>query len=163
MVGTYGSISAPLLCRLPLPALRRCQCLCDSLTQSHKCLAPGASNRTFTARRVPWATGLRSFVLNPLSLVASPSRARRPAVPLALHAGPPPNGSSRPDVAGLEGVLRDEPRAVTALAPAPRGCLLAATDTLGRVLLVDGAALGVLRMWKVRVLRGAAMETLLHC
>lgn len=38
------------------------------------------------------------------------------------------------------------------LCPAPRGCLVAAVDCLGRVLLVEavGGALQVTRMWKVR-------------
>ncbi len=46
--------------------------------------------------------------------------------------------------------LRDDARVVIALAPAPRGALLAAADSLGRVMLVDAANMRLVRMWKVR-------------
>lgn len=55
----------------------------------------------------------------------------------------------------------DDPRVVTELVPAPVGALVATADALGRVSLVDGAALLLLRMWKVRALlgrRGAAAK-----
>ena len=47
--------------------------------------------------------------------------------------------------------LRDDGRAVERLFPAPRGALMAAVDGLGRVLLLEGSNLGLLRMWKVCV------------
>ena len=45
--------------------------------------------------------------------------------------------------------LRDDGRAAERLIPAPRGSLLAAVDGLGRVMLLEGSNLGLLRMWKV--------------
>ena len=47
--------------------------------------------------------------------------------------------------------LRDEGRAVSRLCPSPWGTLVAAVDGLGRVLLVDGANVTLIRMWKVRL------------
>eukprot|EP00891_Asterochloris_glomerata_P000897 jgi/Astpho2/897/fgenesh1_pg.00016_%23_99_t len=44
--------------------------------------------------------------------------------------------------------LQDPPRRVHHLLVAPRGCLAAASDALGRVLLVDVASLTVIRVWK---------------
>lgn len=44
--------------------------------------------------------------------------------------------------------LRDNKRHVHHLVPAPRGCLAAAADSLGRVLLMDTHKAMVLRIWK---------------
>ena len=68
-------------------------------------------------------------------------------------------GAAAPSYADLQGApkpepslawrpLRDDARALGALVPAPAGALLAAPDALGRVLLVDGARMAALRMWK---------------
>lgn len=56
----------------------------------------------------------------------------------------------KPEAALPWRALRDDARALGRLAPAPAGALVAAADNLGRVLLVDGATMVVLRMWKVR-------------
>ena len=48
--------------------------------------------------------------------------------------------------------LRDEGRAVSTLCPSPRGALVAAVDGLGRVLLVDGANVTIIRIWKVTMI-----------
>lgn len=50
--------------------------------------------------------------------------------------------------------LRDDSRRLGPLCPSPVGGLLAAADALGRVLLVNGANMTVLRMWKVGVRSG---------
>lgn len=45
--------------------------------------------------------------------------------------------------------LRDDERVLEALVPAPVGALLVAPDNLGRVLLLDGADMVAVRIWKV--------------
>ena len=54
-----------------------------------------------------------------------------------------------PELAAPGLALRDEGWSVMRLAPAPRGALVAAVDGLGRVLLLEGAHMALVRMWKV--------------
>lgn len=60
-----------------------------------------------------------------------------------------PSAPQRAEAATLGLCLRDEKRGLLCLEPAPRGPLLAAVDTLGRLLLLDGARTAVVRLWKV--------------
>lgn len=92
----------------------------------------------------PGVRSLTSWVAGP----ASESR-RGAAVPTYDLAGAPKLEASLP-----WRQLQDDARRLGALAPAPAGALLAAADNLGRVLLVDGATMVVLRMWKVGRERG---------
>ncbi len=69
--------------------------------------------------------------------------------PLAVHAEPS-HGAQQHGGAAPAGAWHDAPRVLRALLPAPRGGLVAACDSLGRVLLLDGTKLTLLRMWKVR-------------
>jgi hypothetical protein len=93
-------------------------------------------------------SGVRSFLLT--NLLGDGPLPLPPPVPThdGLADAPAP-ATARPTRS-----LRDDGRKVQRLAPAPRGALLAAADALGRVLLVDAAAATLLRIWKVRAVRG---------
>lgn len=56
----------------------------------------------------------------------------------------------KPEPLNLTKQLRDDDRVLEGLVPAPVGALLVAPDNLGRVLLVDGASMAAVRIWKVR-------------
>lgn len=56
----------------------------------------------------------------------------------------------KPDPLNLTKQLRDDDRVLEALVPAPVGALLVAPDNLGRVLLMDGAGMVAVRIWKVQ-------------
>jgi hypothetical protein len=55
----------------------------------------------------------------------------------------------KPEPLTLTKQLRDDERVLDALVPAPVGTLLVAPDNLGRVLLLDGADMVAVRIWKV--------------
>lgn len=55
----------------------------------------------------------------------------------------------KPEPLTLTKQLRDDERVLEALVPAPVGALLVAPDNLGRVLLMDGADMVAVRIWKV--------------
>jgi hypothetical protein len=55
----------------------------------------------------------------------------------------------KPEPLTLTKQLRDDERVLEALVPAPLGPLLVAPDNLGRVLLVNGADMVAVRIWKV--------------
>jgi hypothetical protein len=55
----------------------------------------------------------------------------------------------KPEPLTLAKQLRDDERVLDALVPAPVGTLLVAPDNLGRVLLLDGADMVAVRIWKV--------------
>lgn len=57
----------------------------------------------------------------------------------------------KPEPLTLTKQLRDDERMLEALVPAPVGALLVAPDNLGRVLLLDGADMVAVRIWKVCV------------
>lgn len=57
----------------------------------------------------------------------------------------------KPEPLTLTKQLRDDERVLEALVPAPVGSLLVAPDSLGRVLLLDGADMVAVRIWKVGV------------
>eukprot|EP00955_Chlamydomonas_euryale_P046347 353404-Chlamydomonas_euryale.AAC.11 len=112
---------------------------------------PNCCSHPTPASHTRMRAGLVGFVSSavfapPLSV----SRSAAPdAAPLADHSVPPvPPG--RGEVAPIVRSLRDPGRALTCLMACPRGRLLAATDSLGRVTLLDGAGMCVMRMWKVR-------------
>lgn len=77
----------------------------------------------------------------------------------------------KPEPLTLTRQLRDDERCLEALVPAPQGPLLAAPDSHGRVLLLDGASGAALRMWKARtcandrltIKRAAVLCALLCC
>jgi hypothetical protein len=77
--------------------------------------------------------------------------ARAPAAPSYDLAGAP-----KPEPSLAWRPLTDDARRLGALVPSPVGALLAAADGLGRVLVVDGASMVVLRMWKARAARRGA-------
>uniref|UniRef100_A0A383W6M0 Rab3-GAP regulatory subunit N-terminal domain-containing protein n=1 Tax=Tetradesmus obliquus TaxID=3088 RepID=A0A383W6M0_TETOB len=54
----------------------------------------------------------------------------------------------KPEAMILAKQLRDDDRVLEGLVPAPAGTLLVAPDSLGRVLLVDGASMAAVRIWK---------------
>jgi hypothetical protein len=94
-------------------------------------------------RPPPSRAGVRSLT----NWVAGPAvdpagRSSVPAYDLASAPKPEPSLPWR--------ALRDDARTLGPLVPAPLGALLATADNLGRVLLVSGADMTVLRMWKVR-------------
>jgi hypothetical protein len=57
----------------------------------------------------------------------------------------------KPEPLTLTKQLRDDERMLEALVPAPVGTLLVSPDNLGRVLLLDGADMVAVRIWKVWV------------
>ncbi|GFR47915.1 hypothetical protein Agub_g9715, partial [Astrephomene gubernaculifera] len=69
-----------------------------------------------------------------------------PAQPLADFADAA--AGQRAPATGLWRRHRDDGRAVLSLSPAPHGSLVAAVDSLGRVMLVEVGGLLVSRMWK---------------
>ncbi|EFJ45269.1 hypothetical protein VOLCADRAFT_94488, partial [Volvox carteri f. nagariensis] len=111
-----------------------------------------------TARNVATAPlslrdGLKSLVMNPLQLAggsgagaASAAAAAAAATPLASF--PDANAGQRLPATGVWRQYHDEGRAVLSLSPAPYGSLVAAVDSLGRLLLVEVGAMLVSRMWK---------------
>jgi hypothetical protein len=57
----------------------------------------------------------------------------------------------KPEPLTLTKQLRDDERVLESVVPAPVGSLLVAPDNLGRVLLLDGADMVAVRIWKVGV------------
>jgi hypothetical protein len=57
----------------------------------------------------------------------------------------------RCDVSIICRCWQDEGRSVISLSLAPDGRLLASVDNLGRVMVLEGRSLNVIRMWKVRI------------
>ncbi|KIY95679.1 hypothetical protein MNEG_12282 [Monoraphidium neglectum] len=122
-------------------ALARLAGVAGSVTYAAAGAAYGAASKAVTLGPSLLSSGVRSLT----SWVAgSPRDAQRAAaVPTYdLQGAPKPEASLpwRP--------LHDDPRKLGPLVPAPAGALLAAADNLGRVLLVNGANMAVLRMWK---------------
>ncbi|GBF88261.1 rab3 GTPase-activating non-catalytic subunit [Raphidocelis subcapitata] len=103
--------------------------------------AVGAASKAATLGPSLLGQGVRSLA----NWVAGPSldAMRGAAVPAYDLTSAP-----KPEAALPWRALRDDARSLAPLAPAPAGALLAAADNLGRVLLVDGASMVVLRMWK---------------
>ncbi|KAI8465884.1 MAG: Rab3 GTPase-activating protein regulatory subunit N-terminus-domain-containing protein [Monoraphidium minutum] len=122
-------------------ALARLAGVAGSVTSAAYGAAYGAASKAVTLGPSLLTSGVRSLT----SWVAgAPSDgARPPAVPSYDLAGAPKLEASLP-----WRPLIDDARRLGPLAPAPAGGLFAAADGLGRVLLVDGASMAVLRMWK---------------
>jgi hypothetical protein len=55
----------------------------------------------------------------------------------------------KPEALIMTKQLRDDDRVLEGLVPAPAGSLLVAPDNLGRVLLLEGASMAAVRIWKV--------------
>ncbi|DBB02944.1 TPA: Rab3 GTPase-activating protein non-catalytic subunit [Trebouxia sp. C0004] len=75
------------------------------------------------------------------------------AAKVSLDQDGPPRGTKDEDLPKGEPVtlfrsLRDGPRAVDQLLLAPRGSVAVASDSFGRVLLIDVVSLTVIRIWK---------------
>jgi hypothetical protein len=99
--------------------------------------------------RVRVAPGVKSLV-RPLSswysgTNSSSSSSSQPVVAFDDLAQLP-----KPEPLTLTKQLRDDERVLESLVPAPVGSLLVAPDNLGRVLLLDGADMVAVRIWKVR-------------
>ncbi|GLC64771.1 hypothetical protein PLESTF_000205600 [Pleodorina starrii] len=117
------------------------------------CVATSVWGLARTARNVAAAPlslrdGLKYFVMNPLQLAAASGAASASGAAAPLASFPDPTAGQRLPSTGLWRQLRDDGRAVLALAPAPHGSLVAATDSLGRLLLVEVGAMLITRMWK---------------
>lgn len=105
--------------------------------------------------------GLKSVVMNPMQLTggsgggigghtsSTDASGGGGAAPLASF--PDALSGQRLPSTGVWRRHRDDGRAVLSLAPAPHGSLVAAVDSLGRVLLVEMGSMIVSRMWKVGV------------
>ncbi|KXZ53285.1 hypothetical protein GPECTOR_7g1179 [Gonium pectorale] len=112
-----------------------------------------------TARSVAAAplalTGGLRYLMNPLQLAAGGGggaqgdpQHQQPGQQQPLASFADAAAGQRAPSSGLWRQHCDEGRAVLALAPAPHGSLVAAVDSLGRVLLVEAGAMLVSRMWK---------------
>ncbi len=135
--------------------------LLQGLASSLGSVTSGAVGRARTAASSIASTpasitsGLRSLVLAPFTSTSqgmSSSQSNDKPGPYAEAPVATFDGrQQRAEAAAMAPrAFRDEGRVVTRLCPAPRGgSLIAATDNLGRVLLVEGAHMCVLRLWKV--------------
>lgn len=122
----------------------------SSLSSGVLGLARSAGSQVLAGPRA-LTSSIRSFVLNPLSLgwppEAESTGGGTSAAGAACFDALPPAASAAA-AAPVAHAFRDDPRVVTCCVAAPVGCMLAAADNLGRVLLANGATMTVLHMWK---------------
>jgi hypothetical protein len=108
------------------------------------------------ARNPSASTGVKSLIKLPLTPWYSSSSTSGTSITSHLSSLPQPAVAfedlqqlPKPEALILTKQLRDDDRVLEGLVPAPAGTLLVAPDNLGRVLLLDGASMAAVRIWKV--------------